>query len=89
MVEHPSSPEPVRFGPARVAPPESVVQQAPPVKATAPVPTPKAVSAPAPAVRQTGAVDKVLFKNLYWKIDKKKDAHWRHFMAHIIRFKFK
>ena len=38
---------------------------------------------------QSGAVDKVLFKNLYWKIDKKKDAHWRHFMAHIIRFKFK
>ena len=40
-------------------------------------------------LEQLGAVDKVLFKNLYWKIDKKKDAHWRHFMAHIIRFKFK
>ena len=36
-----------------------------------------------------GAVDKVVSENLQWEFEQKKDAHRRHFMAHINRFKFK
>ena len=36
-----------------------------------------------------GAVDKVSSENVQWEYGQKKDAHWRHFMAHINRFRFK
>ena len=38
---------------------------------------------------QVGAVDKVASENQQWEFEQKKDAHWRHFVFHINRFRFK